>query len=68
MWQNLKQRDGAVLPKPMLIVYICSSQKVFDHEPDPTNSFEGSNKCKKAPIVGELKTKRCGCTFTQLIK
>ena len=38
MWPNLKQKVRAVLPKPILIVYIGMSQKSFLPDPSPKKS------------------------------
>ena len=37
-------------------------QKVFEPDPNPKNSPEGPEKCKKAQNLAEFKTKRYGCT------
>ena len=67
MWPNSKQKVRAVPPKPKLIVYIGRSQKVFELDPNPKNSFKDSKSAKKAPIVAELKTQRYGRTFKTIV-
>ena len=58
MWSNQKQKDGAILPKTKLIVYIGRSQKTCEPDPNPKNICMGPKSAIKTPIMAELKTKR----------
>ena len=51
---EFKQKDRIVLLKAKLTVYIGKSKKVFKPDPNPENSFEGSEKCKKGPNWGRI--------------
>ena len=59
MWQNLKQKDRAVLPKSKLIVYMSRSQKSFLNQTQaPKKDPKGPKSAKMAPNLAKLKRKR----------
>ena len=68
MWLNKKQKDGAVLPKPKLIVYIGMSKKTFlNLITTPKLAPKGPKSAKKDPNCGRIKNIKMGCTLTQSI-
>ena len=59
MWENYKQKDRAVLPKPKLIVYFGRSQKKFlNLTPTPKIAPKGPKSAQKSPKFGQSKNKK----------
>ena len=66
---ELKQKKRLCFQKLSCLCTYVGPKKVFEPNPNPKNSSEGSQNCKKkAPIVAKIKTKDgAGCTVPQAI-